>query len=262
MAAPQSKNLQTGRAGMSIVVVTQNGTTSNQVRQALKTLGFSQISAAASHVQGLDRIKSRNFSMVFFDAEDSDMPALEFVQAVAELEDGSTMIALSAQPRVDDVFSLLRSGARGFLVIPFTVDAMEDIITRAKEGPPLSDAVLNAPDRNAALVGVILNNLYRVSVLMRQAREFSSAARELERQSYGLAESVDLARLFCEGGDEQLVEKIVDACLARAPLTADNYQFLYRKGHVRRTSSQMRRPHSLASAGKIPPAYSAAHSRL
>lgn len=218
--APQKSNISQGRTGVSVLVITISGTVSNQVRQALKTLGFTQVSAAASHVQGFDRIKSRNFSLIFFDAENSDMPAQEFVEKVMGLEDGSTLIALSSQPRVDDVFSLLRSGARGFLVTPFTVDGIEEVLTRAKEGPPLSDAVLNAPDRNAALVGVILNNLYRVSVLMRQAREFTTAAKELERQSYALAESVDLARLFCEGGDDQLVERIVESCIARASVAA------------------------------------------
>ena len=55
---------------------------------------------------------------------------------------------------------------------------------------------------------------------MRQAREFPSAARDLEKQQIMLVESMDLARLFCEGGDEALTEKIVEGCINRANTAA------------------------------------------
>ncbi len=208
------------RSNASLLVVCNNGTTSNQIRQALKTLGFTKITAAATHVTGLDRIKGRNFPLVIFDGKETDMPTVDFVKQVLTMDENTTMIALSGEPRVDDVFGLLRNGARGFLALPFTVDSLEEVLGRAQDGPPLSDAVLNSPDRNAALVGVILNNLYRLSVLMRQAREFATAKRELERQSYSFAESVELAKLFCEGGDDNLLEKIVEGCINRANTAA------------------------------------------
>lgn len=220
VAQPIPPSFSQGRSNISVLVVHGNGTISNQVRQSLKTLGFSKISVAPSHVVALDRIKGRNFELLLFDAKSTDMPTVDFVKKSCELDEKATLIAISGEPRVDDIFSLLRNGARGFLVIPFTVDIMEGVLTRAKEGPPLSDAVLNAPDRNAALIGVILNSLYRVSVLMRHAREYDSAKKELERQSYSLAESVELARLFSDGGDDVVLEKIIEACIARANTSA------------------------------------------
>lgn len=216
MVSPANLNFTSGRNGIPVLVICANGTTSNQVRQALKTLGFAQISAAPTHVAGIDRIRSRDFPIVFFDARASDMPAIDFVEQALGLDENSVLVAVSSEPRVDDVFGLLRAGARSFLALPFTVDTMEGVVMNASEGPPLSDAVLSAPDRNAALVGVVLNNLYRVSVLMRQSREFPTAARELEKQQCLLAESMDMARLFCEGGDDQLMERIIDGCINRA----------------------------------------------
>lgn len=220
MASPANLNWSHARQSIPVLVVISNGTTSNQVRQALKTIGFSTISAAPTHINALDRIRGRDFPLILFEATATDMPPLDFVIQTIALDANSIMIPLSAEPRVDDVFGLLRNGARGFLALPFTVDTMEQVIMRATEGPPLSEAVLNAPDRNAALTGVILNNLYRLSVLQRQAREFPTAAKELERQHIGLIESVDLARLFCEGGDDALLEKIVEGCINRANTAA------------------------------------------
>lgn len=218
--APGKKKFSYSRGNYSVLVVCSNGSRSNQVRQALKTLGFAQISAAPTHVTALERFRTRKFSHVIFEASGSDMPALDFVKAIMELDEESCLIAISEQPRVDDVFGLLRAGARHYLVVPFTVNSLEEVLTEAIEGAPLSEAVLNAPDRNSALVGVILNNLYRQTVLMRQAREFETAARELTAQTAKMIQSVDMAKLFCEGTEEDMLNEIVDACIARANVAA------------------------------------------
>jgi len=220
MASSTTINWSHSRQSIPVLVVVSNGTSSNQVRQALKTVGFSTVSAAPNHLTALDRIRGRDFALILFDASSSDLPCIDFVKQTLEMDPNSIMIPISGEPQVDDVFGLLKAGARGFLALPFTVDILEEVVMRATEGPPFSDAVLNAPDRNAALVGVILNNLYRTSVLMRQARDFPTAARELERQQIMLAESVDMARLFSEGGDEALLSKIVEGCINRANTAA------------------------------------------
>lgn len=204
------------RGGFSVLVVCAKGGTSSQLRQALKALGFSQISATATHVQALERSKIRPFTHIVFEAKSTDMSAHDFVTALFEQDPEQIMIAISDQPRIDDVFGLLRAGARGFLVPPFTTIMLEEVLTQATEGPALSEAVLNAPDRNAAFTAVILNNLYRLSVAMRQAREFESAARDVKNFNYQLRESVELAQLFCEGGDIDLRDKIVEGCINRA----------------------------------------------
>lgn len=212
--------LQT-RSSATVLVVSKNGNVSNQVRSALKSLGFAKLSAVGSHVQAIDRIRSRSFNLVIFEAAGVDMPALDFVKQCAELDASQLLIAVSGQPRIDDVFGLLRAGARGFIVPPFTVDSLEAVMLRADEGPPFSDAVLQAPDRNAALSSVVLNNLYRVATLLRQCREFESARRELERFRQALHEGVELARMFCERGNEEVLrDKIIEDCIARANTAA------------------------------------------
>jgi DNA-binding response OmpR family regulator len=220
MAVRKDINWTHARAHIPVLVVCANGTTSNQVRQAVKTIGFNSVTAAAGLVPALDRIRGRDFALVLFDAKSSDMPTNDFVKQVINLDPNIILIAVSAEPRVDDVFGLLRDGARSFLCLPFTVDIMEAIIMRATQGRPMSEAVLNAPDRNAALVGVVLNHVYKTSVLMRQSREFPSAAKDRERQQYALVESMDMARLFCEGGDDSLLEKIIEGCVGRANIAA------------------------------------------
>ena len=204
------------RTKASVLIICTNGSVSSQLRHALKTLGFSQLSVAPTHIAGIERVKLRPFSHVIFDAKETDMPALDFTKQLVELEENVIAVAVSDQPRIDDVFSLLCAGARHFIVPPFTTETLEQVIVRATDKPALSEAVLHAPDRNGAFVAVILNNLYRVSVSMRQAREFESAARDVQNYKYQFQESVELAQLFCDGSEEVFREKIVEGCINRA----------------------------------------------
>ncbi len=234
MSSGTHKSLAYSRHNFSVLVVCANSNTNNQIRQTLKALGFAQISSAPSHIVGLERARDRKFTHVFYDARSSDMPASEFVEKIIEGDEECTLIAVSGEPRVDDVFGQLSAGSRGFLVVPFTVDSIEEVVVQASEGPPLSEAVLHAPDRNTALVGVVLNNLYRVSVLMRQAREFATASRELERQRQSFHRSVEMAKMFCEGSDDDLLSQLVEACIARANLSST------RLGRTRKKLKQKR----------------------
>jgi DNA-binding NarL/FixJ family response regulator len=211
-----SKKVANERNHCKLLVVCAQGMASTQLRQALKALGFPQISAAPSHVAALDRAKSRPFTHIVFDAKSSDMPAIEFVEKMIELESSAIMIAISDQPKIDDVFGLLRAGARHFLVPPFNTETIEAVLVRASDGPALSEAVLKAPDRNAAFIAVVLNNLYRLAVSLRQAREFPSAARDVQFYTYAFRESMEMLSLFGEGGDDQLREAIMEACINRA----------------------------------------------
>src|SRR5262249_46454053 len=110
-----------GRTSAATLVVSRAGPTSNQLRGALKAIGFMKLTACSSHVAGLDRIKGRNFPLVIFDAASTDMPTCDFITQALALDQTSILIAVSSEPRIDDIFSLLRAGARGFVVSPFTV---------------------------------------------------------------------------------------------------------------------------------------------
>jgi DNA-binding NarL/FixJ family response regulator len=205
----------------TLVVAKQGGYNYLQIRTALNSMGISHTTYAASHVNAMDRLRSKNFQLIVFEAHPIDMPTVDFVRQAVELDPNAILIAVSAQPRIDDVFTLLKLGARGFVIPPFTADSFEQIVIRAAEGPPFSQSVLDAPDRNTALVGVVLNNFYRLTVRMRQSRKFKTAAQEVEHYKYSFSESIELAKLFCEGGDEALLlQRIQEECAARSEIAS------------------------------------------
>jgi two-component system, chemotaxis family, chemotaxis protein CheY len=230
-----------GRSTVPVLVVCGNGTLTSQACQAAKSIGFINVSAAPNFTQAISRLRARKFAIIFYDVRLKDMPCEAFVKQVMALESGATLIALSKEPRVDDVFALLKWGTRGFVTYPFTADVLEDAIMRAAEGPPFSEAVLNAANRNAALANVVLNNLYRVSVLTRQARDFPSAARALVRQQFALHESMELARIFCEGDFGDLQQSIMSVCLERSEIAASR---------IGRTRVKLREKRNRSSSSK------------
>ncbi len=213
---------------------------------ALQTLGYSRVIGVPSHMNAVERIKERNFSLVLFDAKPTDISAQDFVSQVVAVDQKVVLVALSANPRIDDVFSLLKLGARGFLAVPFTTDSVRQVIDNAFEGPQLSETILQALDRNAALAGLILNNLYRTSVLMRQAREIPGAARELRRAKTVFNESAELARLFCKGSDESLRAHIVELCLNRAGQASSRLGRTRRRLKTQREAQLVAQGHDLS----------------
>ncbi len=196
-----------------------------QLQLALKSLGYGRVVSVSTHGQALERVNNiahgKKFSFILFDAKDSDIKAHDFVQAVLHLEPDSVLIPTSHEPQIDDVFGLLREGARSFLVLPFNPETLEQVSESAQEGPPFSASVLRAADRNVALVGVVLHCLYRLAVSMRLARKNPGRNAEAEGLRLAFHEAVDLAKMFCMDGDrERLRATIIEECEKRANIAS------------------------------------------
>ncbi|MFN8390678.1 MAG: response regulator [Bdellovibrionota bacterium] len=222
------------RSETPILIVLRDGELTAHLKRSLKEIGFNNVSSTNNHGQGLERMKGRNFSLVFFDAVETNMQAVHFVKSVRQFEKEALLIALSARPSIDDVFENLRAGARSFIVIPFATDILEDVIIKAVEGPPFSEAVFEATDRNTALVNIVLNDLDSLTVSMRHLRAFPGAINDVDHFRAALEDSMKLARTFAEGGDIALIERIIDTCISRATFGAT------RLGRVRRRLQRKR----------------------
>ena len=130
----------------------------------------------------------------------------------------ATVIALpsSSNPSVDDVFDLLVIGAKGYLVKPFTIDTVDQAVLMATKGEPIADAVLQARDRNEALVAIMMSSLDKLATTYRQSLQFETAKRELPRALAMLKRSSELAHTFAKGGEEGLIEALERFCIERS----------------------------------------------
>jgi len=188
----------------------------NNLRTCLKSLGYGGLSDAPNHAAALERMNDRKFTHILFEAKKTTMPSIEFLRKVFEGNEDVVAIPSSYEPNVDDVFDLLILGAKGYLVKPFTIDTVEQAIVAATKGEPISDAVLQAKDRNEALVAIMMSSLDKAALLQRQAEQFETAKRELPRALGVMRRSADLARTFAKGGEMALIEAMEKFCIERS----------------------------------------------
>jgi len=199
-----------------ILIVESDNSDRNNMRSAIKSLGYGGISDAPNHAAALERIQQRRFSHVIFEAKRTNMPPREFLQKVLNLDAATVCVPSSYQPNVDDVFDLLMIGAKGYLVKPFNAETVEQAIIMATKGDPIADAVLTAKDRNEALVAIMMSSLDKAATILRQASQFETAKREIPRSLATLRRSSELARTFAKGGDEGLIIALEKFCIERS----------------------------------------------
>ena len=207
---------QAERNRAQVIVIEQDAMQRSAMRNALRDLGYGGITDASNHAAALEKFEQRKFTHVIFDAKKSNMPPYEFLTKVLEFDNELICIPSSFEPNVDDVFDLLIKGARGYLCKPFTSESLEASIVMASKGEPISDAVLNAKDRNEALVAIMMHSLDKCATIMRQAQKFETAKREIPMAMSKFRVSAGLAQTFAKGGIDGLVDALEQFCIERS----------------------------------------------
>ena len=204
------------RSNSSILIIEVDNMERGNMKSALKSQGYATVSDAPTHAAALEKFAERKFTHLIFDAKKTNMPPREFLLKILSLDSNTICIPSSYEPNVDDVFDLLIAGAKGYLCKPFTLDTLEDAIVNATKGEPLADVVLNAKDRNEALVAILMTSLDKTATVRRQSLLFESAKRDIPKLMLQLKRSADLAKTFAKGGEEGLLEAIEKFCLERS----------------------------------------------
>ena len=200
----------------TVLIIESDAAERNNMRTCLRQLGYGGIADAPNHATALERLGERHVTHVIFEAKKTNMPPKEFLHKVLEFGPKIVCIPSSYEPNVDDVFDLLVMGAKGYLCKPFTVETVEAAIVNATKGEPMSEAVLQAKDRNEALVAILMGSLDKVAMIMRQAEKFDTARRELPRAMAAMKRSAELAKTFCKGGEEGLMLAMEKFCIDRS----------------------------------------------
>ncbi len=204
------------RSRASLLIVESDALERNNLRTTAKALGFGGVADAPNHMVGLERLQERKFTHIIFEAKKTNMSTEDFLAKALEMDNTMVCIPSSYEPNVDDVFQLLINGARGYLCRPFTVDTLDQGIVMATKGEPIADAVLQAKDRNEALVAIMMSSLDKAATIMRQAAQFETARREIPKAMAVLKRSAELAKTFAKGGPDGLIEAMERFCIERS----------------------------------------------
>lgn len=222
------------RKSASVLIIEPDANSRNNMRTAVKSLGYGFITDVASHGLALERLQERQYKFVFFDSKKSNITPADFLRQLLDSDKETTAIPMSNSPRVDDVFDLFVIGAKGFLVKPFTIDSVDESMIWACKGEPIADVVLFAKDRNEALVAVMMAALDNVATLLRQSRQFETALRDLPKAMRKFMRAADLAKTFCKGSDDELTNAISEFCMTRGEGPASRLGRLRKRLHTNR----------------------------
>ncbi len=204
------------RTNATILVVESDANDRNNMKVALKSLGYGNVTDAPNHAIALEKMQERRVTHLIFEAKKTNMPSKEFLEKALHLDPTMVSLPTSFEPNVDDVFDLLVIGARGYISKPFTTDTLEAGLIQATKGESLSDAVLHAKDRNEALVALTMSSLDKFATVLRQAAQFETAKREIPMALARFKRSANIAQTFAKGGPDGLFEALEKFCLERS----------------------------------------------
>jgi len=225
------------RSKISILVVEPNPEARENVKQILRHLNFPTIFEASNHLIAIEKFLERSITHVIFDSQKSSMPPAEFVTKILELNPRTILISSSANPKLDDVFSLLTKGARGYLIKPYTLEGVDEAIILATKSEPFPEAVLQAKDRNEALAVLVVTALDRLATVIKHAQEFETAKQELPKHFFLLQRAVDLAVTFSRDEEAGYLESFVRVCKEKQKLPSSRLGRLRKKLKIAKVST-------------------------
>ena len=201
------------RAAIDTLIVEPDTADANELRTALRELGYGSVHVDPDHVRALKTFQERNFTHIIFSARATTMEAAAFIEAVRTGDPDSICIPTSYDPQIDDVFLLLQKGARWFLVKPYTAANIDDCMLQATKGEGFSETLLFAEDRNVAFSALLAANIDSAARAAKDARKYDSAKQEEAGIMKRLRATAKLATVFADtsgGSEKNLASSILD----------------------------------------------------
>ena len=119
-----------------ILVVDDYKTMVRIVRNLLQQLGFDNIDDASDGASALAKLRAQRFGLVISDWAMEPMSGLELLQAMRADPDLKTLpfIMITAENRKERVAKAEQAGADGYIVKPFSAEALSERIARVIGG--------------------------------------------------------------------------------------------------------------------------------
>jgi two-component system, chemotaxis family, chemotaxis protein CheY len=119
-----------------ILVVDDMATMTKIVCTLLRQLGFFNIDTASDGVSALEKIRHQPYSVIISDLNMAPMNGLELLRrGRTDSRFVSSFIMITGEAKPQHVIDAKRAGASGFLVKPFTAEALKAKIQEALASP-------------------------------------------------------------------------------------------------------------------------------
>src|SRR6266571_3379444 len=109
---------------------------------ALRRKGFT-VETASSGIEASRKLEELEVAAVLTDLRMPGMNGLELLQHIRKTKPAVPVVLLSAYGTVPDAVEAIKAGAADFLLKPFSLDALEDVLNRLSEK---AKAILGSPE--------------------------------------------------------------------------------------------------------------------
>jgi response regulator of citrate/malate metabolism len=202
---------------LPVLVSCAKTSVNHHIRSSLQELGFSAVTGVFSHKEAIGKIATTEFRSVFFDIYKTDMAPVDFISKSKEANPSCNLIVVAEEIEVNDVFDLLRVGATGFIVPPFTFDAVEKSISYAERVAAINPELLDADNVSEAVVEAVLNNfeaLHKLMAMKNRGQATYQAQKMIQERMGIFRESADVAKAVLAG--EAFLDIVIDRCIDHA----------------------------------------------
>ncbi|MBE0499127.1 MAG: response regulator transcription factor [Campylobacterales bacterium] len=122
---------------MNLLIVDDEPLALARLERLLNTLGYSSITSAQSGVEALELAETKNFDLAFLDISMSDMDGIELGYALRYRHSAMAIIYQSAYENY--ALKAFDVGALGYLLKPYTAEALARAIERVTSTTPAKD---------------------------------------------------------------------------------------------------------------------------
>jgi DNA-binding NarL/FixJ family response regulator len=204
------------RTRCSVLIIEPDESDRSHLRACLKLLSFGYVSELAEYAAALKSLFERRFTHLLFATEDADLGPAEFCSSALKTDPDMIAIAMTRRPDIDEMFDLLLHGARGYVLKPFEVDDLQEVVAAATKGEPIPEEILKAPDKNEVLVNMLLNDLDKVARAMKITASSEAEKRKLPPLVGCLSRSVRHALIVGKGGEKGYMEVLERVLVERS----------------------------------------------
>lgn len=209
------------------------------LRASLRSFGVASTICVASLDEGINQLSVRDYTHILFEAREADPKAHEFATKSVEMFPEAILIGLFEPAYVDEFFSMLHIGVRGFLVVPCNAAVLEDALLQATGGLNIPEEFRTKSDRNEALVTLIIHKLDLLAESLRQMGEEDTQSTFIKRCKGAFRDSVRMSRRLFKGDRKALRDAFAEACEELAEQADERART--RLGRLRRKLAQERR---------------------
>ncbi len=225
-----------------VLIVDDDQTIRGVLSDMVKAAGAYETDFAVDGREGLEKVKSGGFDLIFTDIKMPRMGGLEFMQKVRRQDPTIPVVVITAYSYLETAISAMRQGAADFITKPFTFSDIRHILQKVIRERELikgfavsggKDAVVETLNSELYRKLQEINTLFTLSVELDELKDNASIFSRLVSMVARLMKAKKVALGLLEGGEIENRHAIGISHLERLPLEGSVYEeVLDTKSHV------------------------------